>query len=158
MKELTKQFIYTYSILWLFLVLYTVTDIIVWPTYQHAGVSVILYDKLWFFQMLGYIVISAILLRSLAVPYLIFLYNYDSVESFFYYTFQGKMLPSYLPWLNFPHATQIYANTIIFIFFSALFVFIEIFLKGALRPKINEMMRKIRSGIFEHSDARGGKE
>lgn len=79
--------------------LYTVSDIIAWGRFLELY-SLILVGILW--------------TRSIAVPSLLWLFNYMSVESLMYYVFQGKLPPYSMPWLSIGTSTNLYIMSAIF--------------------------------------------
>ena len=131
--NLHRSFWYNYLVLWVILVVYTSIDVIIWPTYQSAGISISLYDKLWFSFNYGLMAVSAIAMLSVAVPILIWLFNRLMVESLFYYLLQGKLPPHVLSWLSLTTSTNLYIVSIAFIGLSFVLIFVEWLWKLQLR-------------------------
>ena len=121
-----QSFWYNYSVLWTILLIYSFIDIIIWPSYQSTGISIGLYDKLWFSSMYAFMAISAITMFSVAIPILIWLFNRLMVESLFYYLLQGKLPPHILPWLSLGTSSNLYIVSILFIILSAVMVYVEL--------------------------------
>ena len=113
-----QSFWYNYSVLWAILLIYSFIDVIIWPSYQSSGISISLYDKLWFSMDYGFMIVSAITMFSLAIPILIWLFNRLMVESLFYYLLQGKLPPHILPWLSLGTSSNLYIVSILFIILS----------------------------------------
>ncbi len=134
-----QSFWYNYFILWVILVIYTVTDIVVWQIYQNASISVAFYDKLWFAEGLGMAVVAGLTMFSTALPVLVILYNKMMVESLFYYLFQGQLPPYHLPWLSIGTSTNLYIYSIVFIVLSVVFIFIEVRMKEKIRKRVDKM-------------------
>ena len=124
--NIRSSFWYNYSVLWAILLIYTSVDIIVWPSYQASGVSLRLYDWLWFSSMYAFMAISAITMFSIAIPILIWMFNRLMVESLFYYLLQGKLPPHILPWLSLGTSSNLYIISILFIILSAVMVHVEL--------------------------------
>ena len=124
--NIRSSFWFNYLVLWVILVVYTSIDVIIWPAYQSAGISVSLYDKLWFSFNYGLMAVSAIAMLSVAVPVLIWLFNRLMVESLFYYLLQGKLPPHILPWLSLGTSSNLYIISILFIILSAVMVHVEL--------------------------------
>ena len=124
--NIRSSFLYDYTVLWVILLIYTSTDVFIWPAYQSANVSILLYDRLWFASDLALMAISAITMFSIAVPVLIWLFNKMMVESLFYYFLQGELPPHHLPWLSLGTSTNLYIVSIAFVVLSVAFVFIEL--------------------------------
>ena len=131
--NLHLSFWYNYLVLWVILVVYTSIDVIIWPAYQSAGIPINLYDKLWFSFNYGLMAVSAVMMLSVAIPVLIFLFNRLMVESLFYYLLQGKIPPHVLPWLSLNTSTNLYIVSIAFIVLSFVLIFVEWLWKLQLR-------------------------
>ena len=116
--NIRSSFCYNYSILWAILLIYSAIDIIIWPSYQSAGISISLYDKLWFSSMYAFMAISAITMFSVVIPILIWMFNRLMVESLFYYLLQGKLPPHVLPWLSLGTSSNLYIVSFLFIILS----------------------------------------
>jgi hypothetical protein len=127
------SFWYNYSVLWAILLIYTSVDIIVWPSYQASGVSLRLYDWLWFSMGYGFMIVSAITMFSVAIPLLVWLFNRLMVESLFYYILQHKLPPHNLPWLALGNSTNLYIVSAAFIVLSFVLIFVEWLWKLQLR-------------------------
>ena len=121
-----QSFWYNYSVLWAILLIYSFIDVIIWPSYQSSGISISLYDKLWFSSMYAFMAISAITMFSIAIPILIWLFNRLMVESLFYYFLQGKLPPHILPWLSLGTSSNLYIVSILFIILSVVMVYMEL--------------------------------
>ena len=121
--------------------LYTVSDIIAWgqflrfATLHQMKIEDMqgLYNTLWFLELDSLILIGLFWTQSLAVPALLWLYNYMSIESLFYYVFQGKLPPYSMPWLNIGTSTNLYAVSTIFALISILLIWGEIETKNLLK-------------------------
>lgn len=121
--------------------LYTVSDIIAWgqflsfATLHQMRIEDMqgLYNTLWFLELDSLILVGLFWTRSLAVPALLWLYNYMSVESLFYYIFQGKLPPHNMPWLNLGTSTNLYMISAIFATISILLIWGEIEAKSLLK-------------------------
>lgn len=133
-----RKFLRTYLILWLFLILFTLTDVLVWPKYQSSGYNQFLYLQMWHAELYSFMILSAVTLYSLAVPLSLFLFNYLSVESLFYYLFQGKLPPYSLPWLTIHNSANLYFVSIVFVFLSILLVYDETWFKSLIFKLRNE--------------------
>ena len=121
-----QSFWYNYSILWTILLIYSFIDVIIWPSYQSSGISISLYDKLWFSSMYAFMAISAVTMFSISIPILIWLFNRLMVESLFYYLLQGKLPPHILPWLSLGTSSNLYIVSILFIILSVVMVYMEL--------------------------------
>ena len=114
--------------------LYTVSDIIAWGQFLNFAVShqlvihdmQVLYDSLWFLELYSLILVGILWARSIAVPSLLWLFNYMSIESLLYYVFQGKLPPYNMPWLNIGTSTNLYMMSAIFVAVSILLVWGEV--------------------------------
>jgi hypothetical protein len=137
--NLHHSFWYNTFILWVILVIYTVTDIVVWQIYQNANISIAFYDKLWFAEGLGMAVVAGLTMFSIALPALVVLYNKMMVESLFYYLFQGQLPPYHLFWLPLHNSTNLYIYSVVFIVLSVGFVFIEVRTKKLIQKKVSKM-------------------
>jgi hypothetical protein len=121
--------------------LYTVSDIIAWGQFlSFAALHQMriedmqgLYNTLWFLELDSLILVGLFWTRSLAVPALLWLYNYMSVESLFYYVFQGRLPPYNMPWLNLGTSTNLYAVSTIFALISILLIWGETETKNLLK-------------------------
>ena len=121
--------------------LYAVSDIIAWGQFLSFAISHQmriedmqgLYNTLWFLELDSLILVGLFWTRSLAVPALLWLYNYLSVESLFYYVFQGKLPPYNMPWLNLGTSTNLYTISAIFAVVSILLIWGEIETKNLLK-------------------------
>ena len=131
--SIRSSFWYNYSVLWVILLIYTSVDIIVWPSYQASGVSLRLYDWLWFSMGYGFMIVSAITMFSVAIPLLVWLFNRLMVESLFYYILQHKLPPHNLPWLALGNSTNLYIVSAAFIVLSFVLIFVEWLWKLQLR-------------------------
>ena len=121
-----QSFWYNYSVLWTILLIYSFIDVIIWPSYQSSGISISLYDKLWFSSMYAFMAISAVTMFSISIPILIWLFNRLMVESLFYYLLQGKLPPHILPWLSLGTSSNLYIVSILFIILSVVMVYMEL--------------------------------
>ena len=130
--NIRSSFWYNYSVLWIILLIYTSVDIIVWPSYQASGVSLRLYDWLWFSMGYGFMIVSAITMFSVAIPLLVWLFNRLMVESLFYYILQDKLPPHALPWLALGTSTDLYIVSSLFIVLSVILIYVELRWKGRL--------------------------
>ena len=137
--NLHRSFWYNYLVLWVILLIYTSIDVIIWPSYQSAGISISLYDKLWFSMGYGFMVVSAITMFSVAIPLLVWLFNRLMVESLFYYLFQGQLPPYHLPWLSIGTSTNLYIYSIVFIVLSVVFILVEVRMKEKIRKRVDKM-------------------
>ena len=135
--NLHRSFWYNYLVLWVILLIYTSIDVIIWPSYQSAGISISLYDKLWFSFNYGLMAVSAVTMLSVAIPVLIWLFNRLMVESLFYYLLQGKLPPHVLPWLSLNTSTNLYIVSSLFIVFSIVLVYVELRWKKHIRITIS---------------------
>ena len=135
--NIRSSFWFNYLVLWVILVVYTSIDVIIWPAYQSAGISVSLYDKLWFSFNYGLMAVSAVTMLSVATPVLIWLFNRLMVESLFYYLLQGKLPPHVLPWLSLNTSTNLYIVSSLFVAFSVLLVYVELRWKRHIRITIS---------------------
>ena len=113
-----QSFWYNYSVLWTILLIYSFIDVIIWPSYQSSGISISLYDKLWFSSMYAFMAISAVTMFSISIPILIWMFNRLMVESLFYYLLQGKLPPHVLPWLSLGTSSNLYIVSFLFIILS----------------------------------------
>ena len=113
-----QSFWYNYSVLWTILLIYSFIDVIIWPSYQSSGISISLYDKLWFSSMYAFMAISAVTMFSISIPILIWLFNRLMVESLFYYLLQGKLPSHVLPWLSLGTSSNLYIVSFLFIILS----------------------------------------
>ena len=113
--------------------LYTISDIIAWGQFMNFAVShqlavhdmQVLYDSLWFLELYSLILVGIVWAKSVAVPSLLWLYNYFSIESLLYYVFQGKLPPYSMPWLNLGTSTNLYMMSATFAGISILLVWGE---------------------------------
>ena len=113
--------------------LYTVSDIIAWGQFKSFAIShqlavhdmQVLYNSLWFLELYSLILVGILWAKSVAVPSLLWLYNYFSIESLLYYVFQGKLPPYSMPWLNVGTSTNLYMMSAIFAGISILLVWGE---------------------------------
>ena len=121
-----QSFWYNYSVLWIILLIYSFIDVIIWPSYQSSGISINLYDKLWFSSMYAFMAISSVTMFSIAIPILIWMFNRLMVESLFYYLLQGKLPPHILPWLSLGTSSNLYIVSFLFIILSAVMVHVEL--------------------------------
>ena len=135
--NLHRSFWYNYLVLWVILIVYTSIDVVIWPAYQSAGISVSLYDKLWFSFNYGLMAVSAVMMLSVAIPVLIWLFNRLMVESLFYYLLQGKIPPHVLPWLSLDTSTNLYIVSSLFVAFSVLLIYVELRWKKHIRITIS---------------------
>ncbi len=131
--NIRSSFWYNYSVLWVALIFYTAIDIIIWPSYQASGVSLKLYDWLWFSMGYGFMIVSAITMLSIAIPLSIWLFNRLMVESLFYYLLQNRLPPRSLPWLALGTSTNLYVVSAAFIALSVALVYMELRWKKKLR-------------------------
>ncbi len=152
--SIRSSFWYNYSVLWVILLIYTSVDIIVWPSYQASGVSLRLYDWLWFSMGYGFMVVSAITMFSVAIPLLVWLFNRLMVESLFYYLLQGKLPPHVLPWLSLNTSTNLYIVSIGFIALSVALIYVELRWKRMFLPPTYHEMLFFTTGMLKESEER----
>ena len=133
--NLHHSFWYNYSVLWVALIFYTAVDIIIWPSYQVSGVSLKLYDWLWFSMGYGFMIVSAVTMFSIAIPLSIWLFNRLMVESLFYFLLQDKLPPYHLPWLALQNSHNLYVVSAAFLALSAALVYVELRWKKRLRSR-----------------------
>ena len=113
--------------------IYTVSDIIAWRQFMsfasshQIAVQAMqgLYDTLWFLELDSLMLVGVLWTKSIAVPSLMYLYNYLSIESLLYYIFQGKLPPYSMPWLNIGTSTNLYIMSAIFATVSILLIWGE---------------------------------
>ena len=60
-------------------------------------------------------IIAVVLVRSLVIAFFLWLFNFLSIETIFYYTLQLRLVPVNLPWLTITTSGVLYVVTIIFI-------------------------------------------
>jgi hypothetical protein len=142
--NLHHSFWYNYSVLWVALIFYTAVDIIIWPSYQVSGVSLKLYDWLWFSMGYGFMIVSAVTMFSIAIPLSIWLFNRLMVESLFYYLLQNRLPPRSLPWLALGTSTNLYVVSAAFIALSVALVYMELGWKKRLSPRRQTRDRALR--------------
>ena len=116
--NIRSSFWYNYSVLWIILLIYSFIDVVIWPSYQSSGISISLYDKLWFSSMYAFMAISSVTMFSISIPILIWMFNRLMVESLFYYLLQGKLPPHVLPWLSLGTSSNLYIVSFLFIILS----------------------------------------
>ena len=139
-----RSFWYNYLVLWAILLIYTSVDIIVWPSYQASGVSLRLYDWLWFSMGYGFMIVSAITMFSVAIPLLVWLFNRLMVESLFYYILQHKLPPHNLPWLALGNSMNLYIVSAVFMALSVALIYIELRWKRKLRSRLQNQDHFLR--------------
>jgi hypothetical protein len=126
--------------------LYTVSDIIAWRQFLNFAASHQikienmqgLYNSLWLLELDSLMFVGLFWSRSLAIPSLLWLYNYMSVESLMYYVFQGKLPPYSMTWLNVGTSTNLYIMSAIFAIISILLIWGEIEIKYMLKRVTNQ--------------------
>ena len=128
---------YVFMAFWTFAMLYTITDIINWRTLSSQGMSQAQYNALWNTELYGFTVLALVLVRSVVTATFLWLFNFLSVESTFYYTLQGRLMPAHLPWLTVTTAAVLYSVTFIFIVALWYLIVIEARLKVKLLSALN---------------------
>ncbi len=119
--------------MWLLAFLFTASDIVAWHHFKDFAITngiasqqvQGLYNSLWYAELDSLMIVGLFWTRGVATPILLWIYNYISVESFFYYILQGRLPPYSMPWLNVENSTNLYIATAFFIGLSILLVIAE---------------------------------
>ena len=106
---------YVFMAFWLFALIYAITDILNWSTLSSQGVSQPQYNALWNTELYGFTILALVLVRSAVVAAFLWLFNFLSIESVFYYILQGHLVPTNLPWLTITSSNVLYLVTVIFV-------------------------------------------
>jgi len=101
-----------------------------------------IYDSLWFDELYAFMIIAFIFRRSIVIPFLLWLYNYFAIESFFYYVFQGRFPPYSMPWISVGNSVTLSIYTTIFVVFSIPLLFLEEVIKGKVEHLVKAFLAK----------------
>ena len=143
--------------------IYTVSDITAWGQFMtfaashqiavHAMQG--LYDTLWFLELDSLMLVGTLWTKSIAVPSLLWLFNYMSIESLLYYVFQGKLPPYSMPWLNIGTSTNLYIMSAIFAAVSIILIWGEAEVMDLLkRMAYHKKVQEIKNNYV---DGQGGR-